>query len=331
MQYYDPNAIYGRRLSIGKASKYLGVSIDTLRRWESAGKIKTYRSPGGHRYFDKQELDDLFGTKYEHYNEPNVVSNQPQTINPQPSLKQVSSVPNITPPIDTSSAAQEPNYSSMGKTEFEEHTQRPIQTPTTSQFPPIPPMTPFTEPDSPIPVIPPIHKWEQIHPQATPSSNEHLSPNIPDVTSTPNIPNPHIDLDKKVDFITSDFNNSGDTATKEEYSTTEKVSEPVHNTYGVSEKPANYEEKAVKESLTYNTEVTPTVNRENNEKSTETEKKEAQIVSPEKSSSSEVLTEQKPPIRKKSSNKGNIFLVIGIILFVLLDIFLFYLWYSSTT
>lgn len=52
-------------LSIGQASEYLGVSIDTLRRWEKKGKITSYRSPGGHRYFKKNELDDMFGKKYE--------------------------------------------------------------------------------------------------------------------------------------------------------------------------------------------------------------------------------------------------------------------------
>ncbi len=52
------------RYSIGKSSEYLGVSIDTLRRWEKKGVIVAYRSPGGHRYFLKQDLDNLFGQKY---------------------------------------------------------------------------------------------------------------------------------------------------------------------------------------------------------------------------------------------------------------------------
>ncbi|KKQ44369.1 MAG: Resolvase domain protein [Candidatus Woesebacteria bacterium GW2011_GWA1_37_8] len=52
-------------LSIGEASEYLGVSIDTLRRWEKKGKLASYRSPGGHRYFKKNELDEMFGKKYE--------------------------------------------------------------------------------------------------------------------------------------------------------------------------------------------------------------------------------------------------------------------------
>ena len=52
-------------LSIGQASEYLGVSIDTLRRWEKKGKVEGLRSPGGHRYYEKKQLDNLFGKKYE--------------------------------------------------------------------------------------------------------------------------------------------------------------------------------------------------------------------------------------------------------------------------
>ena len=51
-------------LTIGGASEYLGISIDTLRRWEKKGRIEPFRSPGGHRYFDKKTLDDLFGKRY---------------------------------------------------------------------------------------------------------------------------------------------------------------------------------------------------------------------------------------------------------------------------
>lgn len=52
-------------LSIGEAADYLGVSIDTLRRWEKKDKIIALRSPGGHRYFRQKDLDSLFGRKYE--------------------------------------------------------------------------------------------------------------------------------------------------------------------------------------------------------------------------------------------------------------------------
>jgi len=51
-------------LNIGTASEYLGISIDTLRRWEKKGRIKPLRSPGGHRYYSKADLDDLFGKRY---------------------------------------------------------------------------------------------------------------------------------------------------------------------------------------------------------------------------------------------------------------------------
>lgn len=43
-------------MNIKQASEFLGVSIETLRRWERSGKIKTYRTEGGHRRFDKTDL-----------------------------------------------------------------------------------------------------------------------------------------------------------------------------------------------------------------------------------------------------------------------------------
>lgn len=51
-------------LSIGEAADYLGVSIDTLRRWEKRGRVIPLRSPGGHRYYTADELDKLFNKKY---------------------------------------------------------------------------------------------------------------------------------------------------------------------------------------------------------------------------------------------------------------------------
>jgi predicted site-specific integrase-resolvase len=44
------------KVSIGKASKALGVSIETLRRWETENKIKTERTPNGHRRYDLSKL-----------------------------------------------------------------------------------------------------------------------------------------------------------------------------------------------------------------------------------------------------------------------------------
>jgi len=46
-------------MSIGKAAKHLGVSRDTLRRWEKKGDIKPSRSPTNRRYYTQKQLDEL--------------------------------------------------------------------------------------------------------------------------------------------------------------------------------------------------------------------------------------------------------------------------------
>lgn len=47
------------KVSIGRAATELGVSRDTLRRWESAGKISVERTPSGHRRYDLSQLKGL--------------------------------------------------------------------------------------------------------------------------------------------------------------------------------------------------------------------------------------------------------------------------------
>jgi len=44
------------KVSIGKLAKELGVSRDTLRRWEAAGKISSERTPKGHRRYDLNKI-----------------------------------------------------------------------------------------------------------------------------------------------------------------------------------------------------------------------------------------------------------------------------------
>jgi predicted site-specific integrase-resolvase len=51
------------RVSIGKAAKELGVSRDTLRRWEAAGKIAVERTPNGHRRYDLAKLRGIVPRK----------------------------------------------------------------------------------------------------------------------------------------------------------------------------------------------------------------------------------------------------------------------------
>lgn len=53
-------------LSISKAAKYLGVSIQTLRRWAKDGKLRpSYTSPGKHRYYAKTDLLQFAHDLYE--------------------------------------------------------------------------------------------------------------------------------------------------------------------------------------------------------------------------------------------------------------------------
>ena len=45
-------------LSVGEVSKLLGVSIDTLRRWDLAGRLPSIRSgPRGHRFYRQSDID----------------------------------------------------------------------------------------------------------------------------------------------------------------------------------------------------------------------------------------------------------------------------------
>ncbi len=44
------------KISINEAAKLLGVSADTLRRWEEEGKIQSERTEGGHRRYDVAKL-----------------------------------------------------------------------------------------------------------------------------------------------------------------------------------------------------------------------------------------------------------------------------------
>ena len=48
-----------RFISIGNASKALGVSIATLRRWESEGKLVPIRTAAGHRRYDLEQLNPV--------------------------------------------------------------------------------------------------------------------------------------------------------------------------------------------------------------------------------------------------------------------------------
>ncbi|MDQ6683446.1 MAG: MerR family DNA-binding transcriptional regulator [Chloroflexota bacterium] len=46
-------------IRIGQAAEALGVSVETLRRWEARGQLTTQRSAGGHRTLTLRELRRL--------------------------------------------------------------------------------------------------------------------------------------------------------------------------------------------------------------------------------------------------------------------------------
>jgi molybdopterin-binding protein len=54
------------RLSIGEAARAIGVSADTLRRWERAGKLRTTRDSANRRQVTRAEVERLGGRPARH-------------------------------------------------------------------------------------------------------------------------------------------------------------------------------------------------------------------------------------------------------------------------
>jgi excisionase family DNA binding protein len=46
-------------LTLGEASRVLGVDPDTLRRWADAGKVDVFTTPGGHRRFPRSSIEGM--------------------------------------------------------------------------------------------------------------------------------------------------------------------------------------------------------------------------------------------------------------------------------
>lgn len=44
-------------------AKELGVSVETLRRWDRTGKLKAKRTPSNHRYYTEEDLAQAKGLK----------------------------------------------------------------------------------------------------------------------------------------------------------------------------------------------------------------------------------------------------------------------------
>lgn len=50
-----------KRYSIGEFAKRIGRSPQTIRRWETEGKLQPKRLPSGHRYFDESDVRLMLG------------------------------------------------------------------------------------------------------------------------------------------------------------------------------------------------------------------------------------------------------------------------------
>jgi excisionase family DNA binding protein len=50
---------HARWLTLSDAARFLGVDATTLRSWADAGDVRFFRTPGGHRRFDREDLRRL--------------------------------------------------------------------------------------------------------------------------------------------------------------------------------------------------------------------------------------------------------------------------------
>ncbi len=46
-------------LTLGQASKYLGVAQSTMRKWSDLGRVSAFYTPGGHRRYRRSDLDQF--------------------------------------------------------------------------------------------------------------------------------------------------------------------------------------------------------------------------------------------------------------------------------
>ena len=46
-------------LTLGQAARYLGVAQSTIRKWSDSGRLRAFKTPGGHRRYRRADLDDF--------------------------------------------------------------------------------------------------------------------------------------------------------------------------------------------------------------------------------------------------------------------------------
>jgi excisionase family DNA binding protein len=55
-----------RWVSLSRACEILGVDESTLRRWADSGRLRVYRTPGGHRRFSLNDLESMVAGEHRH-------------------------------------------------------------------------------------------------------------------------------------------------------------------------------------------------------------------------------------------------------------------------
>ncbi len=59
----SPRGAAAAWFTLGEASKFLGVDASTLRGWTDAGRLRAYRTPGGHRRYQQGDLAAFLRTQ----------------------------------------------------------------------------------------------------------------------------------------------------------------------------------------------------------------------------------------------------------------------------
>ena len=55
----------GDKYQLHEFAKKLGVSANTLRRWDASGKLTAKRTLSNHHYYDESDFRQLYGVKEE--------------------------------------------------------------------------------------------------------------------------------------------------------------------------------------------------------------------------------------------------------------------------
>ena len=46
-------------LTLGQAATYVGVAQSTMRKWTDSGRVSSFKTPGGHRRYRRDDLDQF--------------------------------------------------------------------------------------------------------------------------------------------------------------------------------------------------------------------------------------------------------------------------------